>query len=152
MADLPIAAVVRIAKKNKAERVGSDAAEALVKVRDQETGLWYQVLDMGGKAGNYIEASGSAMFTYAFAKGAERGFLPEKFHLIAEESFDGMLNVLVEEDPQGYPVLKDVCGAAGLGGNPYRAGDYDYYIHEKRVNNDQKGVAPFILAAIELGR
>lgn len=30
MADLPIAAVVRIAKKHGAERVGSDAAEALV--------------------------------------------------------------------------------------------------------------------------
>jgi histone H3/H4 len=30
MTDLPIAAVVRIAKKNGAERVGSDAAEALV--------------------------------------------------------------------------------------------------------------------------
>jgi histone H3/H4 len=30
MADLPIAAVVRIAKANKAERVGSDAAAALV--------------------------------------------------------------------------------------------------------------------------
>jgi len=30
MADLPIAAVVRIAKKNGAERVGNDAAEALV--------------------------------------------------------------------------------------------------------------------------
>lgn len=30
MADLPIAAVVRIAKNNGAERVGSDAAAALV--------------------------------------------------------------------------------------------------------------------------
>lgn len=31
MADLPIAAVIRIAKANGAERVGSDAAEILVK-------------------------------------------------------------------------------------------------------------------------
>lgn len=31
MADLPIAAVIRIAKANGAERVGSDAAETLVK-------------------------------------------------------------------------------------------------------------------------
>jgi histone H3/H4 len=31
MADLPIAAVIRIAKANGAERVGSDAAELLVK-------------------------------------------------------------------------------------------------------------------------
>ena len=34
MADLPIAAVVRIAKKNGEERVGSDAAEALVTALD----------------------------------------------------------------------------------------------------------------------
>jgi histone H3/H4 len=31
MADLPIAAVIRIAKANGAERVGSDAADLLVK-------------------------------------------------------------------------------------------------------------------------
>ncbi|MDD1728450.1 MAG: histone family protein [Methanospirillum sp.] len=34
MADLPIAAVTRIAKQNGAERVGSDAAEALVKMAE----------------------------------------------------------------------------------------------------------------------
>jgi DNA-binding protein len=35
MTDLPIAAVARIAKKNGIERVGSDAAEALVDVAEQ---------------------------------------------------------------------------------------------------------------------
>jgi len=38
----------------------------------------------------------------------------------------------------------------GLGGNPYRDGSYEYYINEKRQDNDPKGVAPFILAALEL--
>ena len=35
MAELPIAAVVRIAKTNGAERVGSDAAEILVKKAEE---------------------------------------------------------------------------------------------------------------------
>ena len=38
MADLPIAAVARIAKKNGAERVGSDASEALVKLTEDYLG------------------------------------------------------------------------------------------------------------------
>jgi unsaturated rhamnogalacturonyl hydrolase len=50
------------------------------------------------------------------------------------------------------PVLTNTCGACGLGGNPYREADYDYYVTEVQVDNDQKGVAPFILAAIELNK
>ncbi|PKL59233.1 MAG: histone [Methanomicrobiales archaeon HGW-Methanomicrobiales-4] len=38
MADLPIAAVIRIAKANGAERVGSDAAEMLVKKAEEYIG------------------------------------------------------------------------------------------------------------------
>ncbi|PKL60262.1 MAG: histone [Methanomicrobiales archaeon HGW-Methanomicrobiales-4] len=38
MADLPIAAVNRIAKANGAERVGSDAAEMLVKMTEEFIG------------------------------------------------------------------------------------------------------------------
>ena len=38
MADLPIAAVIRIAKANGAERVGSDAVELLVKKTEDYIG------------------------------------------------------------------------------------------------------------------
>ena len=38
MADLPIAAVIRIAKANGAERVGSDAAELLVRKAEEYIG------------------------------------------------------------------------------------------------------------------
>jgi len=126
--------------------------EALMKVQDEKTGLWFQVLDKGSEEGNYIEGSGSAMFTYTFAKGAKLGFLPEKYKELANEAFDQMIEVLVREGDDGYPVLTSVCGAAGLGGNPYREADFAYYINEKKVDNDQKGIAPLIMAAIELGK
>jgi unsaturated rhamnogalacturonyl hydrolase len=105
---------------------------------------------MGGHEGNYLEASGSAMFIYAFAKGAKDGYLPEKYLNIAEKTFDSLTENLVIQDEDGYPTLTNTCGACGLGGNPYRMGNYEYYISEKQIDNDQKGVAPVILAAIEL--
>jgi unsaturated rhamnogalacturonyl hydrolase len=127
-------------------------SEALLKVQDPESGLWYQVLDMGGEEGNYLEGSCSSMFTYAFAKGARKGFLPEKFQAVAERAFDGIIETLVVEDQDGFPVLTQVCASAGLGGDPYRMGDYDYYINERKEDNDRKGVGPLIMAAVELGK
>jgi unsaturated rhamnogalacturonyl hydrolase len=46
--------------------------------------------------------------------------------------------------------LDGTCGGAGLGGNPYRDGSYEYYISEKIVVNDYKGVGAFILASVEM--
>ncbi|MBW6534025.1 MAG: glycoside hydrolase family 88 protein [Mariniphaga sp.] len=138
--------------RNSIIEILNDLSEALLKVRDEETGLWYQVLDMGGREGNYLEASGSAMFIYAFAKGAKNGYLPEKYLNIAEDAFDSLIENLIIQDEDGYPTLINTCGACGLGGNPYRMGDYEYYISEKQIDNDQKGVAPVILAAVELSK
>jgi len=140
--------------KGRAEliRILNDVCEALLKVEDEETGLWYQVLDQGTRDGNYIEGSCSSMFIYVFAKGAHRGYLPKEYLKLAERKFDSLITTLVKVDDKGFITLTNVCGGAGLGGNPYREGDYDYYINEKKVDNDAKGVAPFILAAIELNR
>jgi len=126
--------------------------DALLKVRDPKTGLWFQVLNEGGREGNYIEGSGSAMFTYVFARGANKGYLDKKYLDIANETFDGIIKELITEDEKGLLTMHNICGGCGLGGNPYRDGSYEYYITEKRVDNDPKGVAPFIIAAIELGR
>jgi len=130
----------------------NNVCTALLKVQDEKTGLWYQVLDMGGKEGNYLEASGTAMFIYTFAKGAKNGYLDKKYLDIANKAFDSMVENMVITGDDGLPVLTNTCGACGLGGNPYREADYNYYVTEKQVDNDQKGVAPFILAAIELNK
>ena len=139
-------------ERDKIIKILNDLSAALLQVQDAETGLWYQVLDMGGREGNYIEASGSAMFIYAFAKGAKMELLDQRYLDIANEAFDNMIKYLVKEGDDGYPVLPQTCGACGLGGDPYREADYNYYISEKIVDNDQKGVAPLIMAAIELNK
>ncbi|MBN1925730.1 MAG: glycoside hydrolase family 88 protein, partial [Prolixibacteraceae bacterium] len=126
--------------------------DALLKVRDPESGCWYQVLDMGGEEGNYLEGSGTAMYIYAMAKGAKNGYLDQKYFEIANEAFDDMVKEFVITDDDGLPSIIRICGSCGLGGNPYRDGSYEYYVTEKIQKNDSKGVGPFILAAIELGR
>ncbi len=129
-----------------------NVCDALLKVRDPETGLWFQVLDQGGREGNYIEGSGSAMFAYVFAKGAHKGFLDQKFLAVADSSFSNIVRHLITVDEKGMVTMHNICGGCGLGGNPYRDGSYEYYINEKRIDNDPKGVAAFILAALELDK
>jgi len=52
MADLPIAAVARIAKNNGAERVGSDASAALVQKAEEYIGnIVKEAIKLAGHAG-----------------------------------------------------------------------------------------------------
>ena len=138
--------------RNSVVSILQKLSAAVLNVQDKETGLWYQVLDQGNREGNYLEASGSAMIIYAFAKGAKKGYLDKKYWEVGRKSFDGLIQNLVIKGEDGFPVLVNTCGACGLGGNPYREGDYNYYISEKKVDNDQKGVAPVIMAAIDLNK
>ncbi|WP_434036467.1 glycoside hydrolase family 88/105 protein [Formosa sp. 4Alg 33] len=126
-------------------------AEALTKYQ-HESGLWYQVTDMGDKEGNFLEASGTSMFVYAFAKGANKGYLPQEYKDVALKGFEGMTRDLIKVAEDGQLTLTQVCQVAGLGGNPYRSGSFEYYVNEKKKDNDPKGVGPFILGALELGK
>lgn len=129
----------------------NNVSNALFKFQDK-SGMWYQVTDMGGREGNYLESSGTAMFAYAFAKGANKGYLPKKFKKIANKAFDGLTTQSMTIDSNGEIELTNACAVAGLGGKPYRDGSYEYYINERKKNNDPKATGPFILAALELNR
>ena len=126
-------------------------AAALTKVQ-HESGLWYQVLDQGDREGNYLEASGTAMFTYAFAKGVRKGYLPERYLEVANKAYTGIIDNLISVEENGVVNLNQVCGVAGLGGNPYRDGSFEYYVNEIIRPNDPKGTGPFILASLELNK
>lgn len=120
----------------------------LVKIQDQESGAWYQVLDCMGQEGNYQETSCTAMFAYTFLKGAQKGYLPAEYWQHGVKAYDGLNRYFIRTDKDGTISLTRVCGVAGLGGKPYRSGSFDYYVHEIVRDNDPKGVGPYIMASL----
>jgi unsaturated rhamnogalacturonyl hydrolase len=127
-------------------------AAGIQKYQDPQSGLWYEVLDKAKEKGNYPEASASSMFVYALAKGYRMGYLPATYKAVAEKGYKGILNKFIETDADGQVNLNGTVSVGGLGGNPYRDGSYQYYLSEKVVKNDPKGVGAFILAAVEIER
>lgn len=125
-------------------------AEAVMKVQDTESGLWWQVMDQGNREGNYLEASCSSMFVCALAKGNRFGYLGPEALESARRGFQGLIERCVERTEEGEVHLNHICGVAGLGNKPYRDGSFDYYVHEVIRQDDPKGVAPFIMACVEI--
>ena len=127
-----------------------DVASSLLQWRDKKTDLWFLVLDQGRREGNYLESSASCMFTFAFAKGAQRGYLDKRFTREATRSFKAILKHHITIDGNGFVNLHNTIKGAGLGGKPYRDGSFAYYAGEGQRSNDMKGVGPLLRAAIVL--
>ena len=68
----------------------------------------------------------------------------------AKLGYEGIITTFLEKDGAGQTNLKGTVSVSGLGGNPYRDGSYDYYMSEKVVLNDPKGVGAFLQAANEM--
>ena len=125
-------------------------AKAVAKYQDSKTGLWYEVVDKGSEKGNYLEASGSSMFVYALAKGVRDGYLPVSYLSVAKRGYSGLTSEFIKTDANGQTNLDGTVSVAGLGGNPYRDGSYQYYLSEKVVRNDPKGIGAFLMASNEM--
>ena len=138
------------AKRGELIAILNRLAQAVAKYQDPRSGLWYQVLDKGTEKGNYFESSAACMFVYALTKGARNGYLASKYLQVAEKGYRGILKEFVKTDANGRLNLEGTVSVAGLGGNPYRDGSYEYYLSEKVVTNDPKGIGALILAATEI--
>ena len=128
-------------------------AAAVARYQDGETGLWYQVMDKAGAKGNYLESSASCMFVYALAKGVRLGYLPQSYLANAERGYKGIIGHFIQTGQPGQGDSVSLTGTVkvgGLGGDPYRDGSYAYYIGEKVVTDDPKGVGAFLLASMEM--
>ena len=125
-------------------------APAVAAVQSKTTGVWWQVLDAAGQPRNYPEASASAMFVYSLSKGVRNGWLDRKrFGPVAQRGYQGVVDQFVHLDDRDQVNLTSICKVAGLGGDPYRDGSFDYYTSTDVVANDPKGLGAFVLASVE---
>ncbi|MBN1302457.1 MAG: glycoside hydrolase family 88 protein [Melioribacteraceae bacterium] len=131
-------------------KILNETSQSIVKYRDNDSQLWFQLIAFNESDGNYLESSCAAMFTYAFAKGARFGWLDPEYLKIAKESFTNIISHHITIDKDGHIYLHNTCAGAGLGGNPYRDGSFEYYVSVPKNTNDYKGYGPLIYAAIEL--
>ncbi|MDE3182071.1 MAG: glycoside hydrolase family 88 protein [Bacteroidota bacterium] len=124
-------------------------AAAVSKAQDPNSGLWWDVLNFPHRKGNYEEASASCMFVYALAKGVRLGYLPSSYLAVAKKGYAGIIKKFITND-DGQMNFKGTVSVSGLGGHPYRDGSFNYYINEKVVTNDPKGIGAFLLASDEM--
>lgn len=110
--------------------------------QDDETGLWYQVLDKGNDSENWIEVSGSAMFIYSIKKGVRLGVIDEKHLSIAENGWEGLKKKVKVKN--GHPVIFDVVEGMGI------QDTYDGYINKERLENSTHGLCAILMAASEM--
>lgn len=132
----------------------SEAIDGIAQYADTETGMFWQVVDQGGRDGNYLETSGSSMIAYAMMKGARLGVIDGKYAAMGKKTFDGICEKYLSVNDSGELDLGGICLVAGLGpeDNRRRDGSYEYYVSEPIINNDAKGVAPFVLCYTEVKR
>ncbi len=130
-------------------KILNQVVTGVVRYQDAQTGLWYQVIDQGNREGNYLEATASSMFAYAILKAVRKGYIAPEYKDAGVKGYNGIVSKLIKDNGDGTISLTNCCSVAGLGGDPYRDGSFEYYIGEEVRDNDPKGVGPFIKASLE---
>lgn len=125
--------------------------DAVQKVADPATNLWYQIPDEGDRPMNYLESSGSLMILTAIAKAIRMGYVnKDKWTPILNKGYKNAIEQFISVTNSGYVNVNKIAHVGGLGGDSHRDGSFAYYISEPIVVNDHKGVGPFLLLSAEM--
>ncbi|KAF4556434.1 Hypothetical protein D9617_1g083120 [Elsinoe fawcettii] len=130
-----------------------EVMEAVVREVDGESGVWWQIVDLGGREGNYLESSASAMFVYALLKGVRLGYLADggqgsavsNWTAVATKGYQYIFDNFVKEGGNGtleYDKTVTICSLNSTA-------SYEYYVHQPIVYNSVLGTNAFILASLE---
>jgi unsaturated rhamnogalacturonyl hydrolase len=116
-------------------------AAGLKRAQDPATGGWFQVVDKGERADNWIDTSGTAMFTYALKRGIELGLLNDgEYGPAAARGYECVVAASVVDD-QGLVNVHGACDGLCAQRN------YEAYINARRAVNAKEAVAGVLWAA-----
>ena len=102
------------------------------------SGLWHQLLD---KDDSYLETSCSAMFTYAIARGVNRGYIDSTYVSAAQAGWRGVMSRV---RPEGQ--IEGVCAGTGV------SEDLQFYYERPAPLDDPHGIGAVLLAGSEILR
>ncbi len=118
--------------------------EGLAAEQDPVTGLWYQVVDQGGRDDNWLESSCSCMFSYAVCRAVAKGYVPDTYRGVAVRAYEGILDNRIIYYPGGPIHLTQI--SAGVGADS----SYAYYVGVNRHDDDLHGLGAFLMMCWEM--
>lgn len=132
----------------------AECAEMLAELLDAlracltEDGMLLQLPALPELGGNYPETSGTLLFAYAAMKAHRLGAASADAAADGRRALGTVTEQFVSYDGD-VPVLRNICLMGGLGGAEGRDGSAEYYLGERVVENEAKGIAPYLMAAAE---
>lgn len=128
-------------QREKVEKMVKSLLMALIPFQDDETGLWYQVVNKGGEEGNWLETSCSCLYVAGLCKAVRTGLLDRKYLKYALKGYEGVISRLKYND--AGLIIDNVCIGTGVG-------DYKHYCERPTSENDLHGAGAFILMCQEV--
>ena len=104
-------------------------------------GRWYQVVNKGDCAGNWLENSCSCLYSAAIAKAVRKGLLSKEYLAYAKKGYEAVINSLKWEGEN--LLVGDVCIGTGVG-------TYEYYCERPTSANDLHGIGAFLIMCTEM--
>jgi unsaturated rhamnogalacturonyl hydrolase len=110
---------------------------AYARYQDPKTGLWYNVVDKPGLAGNWEETSASSMYTYTISKAVQRGYVPKRYEAVACKGYGGVLTQLSTDETAALHIA-NICEGTNVS-------DLDYYLKRQHPVDDLHGLGAFLI-------
>lgn len=129
-----------VQERQELARIATDLLRALLPWQDEQTGLWYQVVDKGDDPDNWLETSCSCLYVAGLMKAVRLGLMDKSCLTPAWKGYEGVIRGLTYGE--GGVEIGNVCVGTGVG-------DYQHYIHRPTSVNDLHGVGAYLIMCEE---